>query len=132
MGIVTIVPVVSGTQPTIWAAPRYGGLAVTTIGIVPYRKVDDPDKLRRLMDAVLMLEADIELPVLLRHLVEEARSLVNARYGALGVLDETRTGLEQFITVGLSDAEEKAIGARPAGHGRTRVVDQQPRDTPPS
>ena len=54
---------------------------VGTIGVVPYRNVEDPAKLRRLMDAVLMIEADIELPVLLRHLVEEACSLVDARYG---------------------------------------------------
>jgi len=69
------------------------------------------------MDAVLMIEADVELPVLLRHLVEEACSLVDARYGALGVLNETRTGLEQFLTVGLSDEEELRIGPRPAGRG---------------
>jgi signal transduction histidine kinase len=69
------------------------------------------------MDAVLMIEADVELPVLLRHLVEEACSLVNARYGALGVLNEERTGLEQFLTVGLSEEEELLIGPRPTGRG---------------
>jgi signal transduction histidine kinase len=84
---------------------------------VPYRRVDDPAKLRRLMDAVLMIEADIELAVLLRHIVEEACSLVGARYGALGVLNEARSGLERFLTVGLSEDQEKAIGARPTGRG---------------
>ena len=84
---------------------------------MPYKRVEDPAKLRRLMDAVLMIEADIELPVLLRHIVEEACSLVDARYGALGVLNEERTGLEQFLTVGLSDAAERAIGPRPTGRG---------------
>jgi signal transduction histidine kinase len=69
------------------------------------------------MDAVLMIEADVELPILLRHLVEEACSLVDARYGALGVLNEARTGLEQFLTVGLSDEEELRIGRRPTGRG---------------
>jgi signal transduction histidine kinase len=84
---------------------------------VPYNRVEDPAKLRRLMDAVLMIEADIELPFLLHHIVEEASSLVDARYGALGVLNEQRTGLEQFLTVGLGDAAEEAIGARPTGRG---------------
>jgi signal transduction histidine kinase len=88
-----------------------------TLSGVPYKRVDDPAKLRRLMDAVLMIEADIQLPVLLRHIVEEARSLVDARYGALGVLNEERTGLEQFLTVGLSADSEKAIGSRPTGRG---------------
>jgi signal transduction histidine kinase len=64
-----------------------------------------------------MIEADIELPVLLRHIVEEACSLVDARYGALGVLNEARSGLEQFLTVGLSDDKERAIGPRPTGRG---------------
>jgi signal transduction histidine kinase len=84
---------------------------------VPYQRIDDPAKLRRLMDAVLMIAADVELPVLLRHLVEVACSLVDARYGALGVLNETRTGVEQFLTVGLSQEEEDRIGLRPTGRG---------------
>ena len=38
-------------------------------------------------------------------------------YGALGVLNPARTGLEQFLTVGLSKADERAIGLRPTGRG---------------
>jgi signal transduction histidine kinase len=93
---------------------------------MPYRKVNDPAKLRRLMDAVLMIEADVELPILLRHLVEEACSLVDARYGALGVLNEPRTALEQFLTVGLSDTQERAIGPRPTGRGVLGVLITDP------
>jgi signal transduction histidine kinase len=73
-----------------------------------------------------MIEADVELPVLLRHLVEEACSLVDARYGALGVLNESRSGLEQFLTVGLSDAAEEAIGPRPTGRGVLGLVITEP------
>ncbi len=89
---------------------------------MPYHNVEDPAKLLRLIDAVLMIEAAVELPVLLRHLIEEACSLVDARYGALGVLNEARTGLEPFITVGLGDAEEESIGARPTGRGVLGVL----------
>ena len=89
---------------------------------MPYHNVEDPAKLLRLIDAVLMIEAAVELPVLLRHLIEEACSLVDARYGALGVLNEARTGLEPFITVGLGEAEEEAIGARPTGRGVLGVL----------
>jgi nitrate/nitrite-specific signal transduction histidine kinase len=64
-----------------------------------------------------MMEADVDLPELLRHLVEEACELVGARFGALGVLNEARTALDQFVTVGLSDEEEEQIGARPTGRG---------------
>jgi hypothetical protein len=52
---------------------------------VPYRRIDDAEKLRRLLDAVLMIEADLELPDLLHLFVHEACALVDARYGALGV-----------------------------------------------
>jgi signal transduction histidine kinase len=93
---------------------------------VPFRNINDPEKLRRLMDAVLMIEADIELTVLLGHLIEEACALVGARYGALGVLNEARTGLEQFLTVGLTEAEERAIGARPTGRGVLGLVITHP------
>lgn len=84
---------------------------------MPYRTIDDPVKLRRLLDAVLLLEADLSLPVLLRHFVEEACSMTGARYGALGVLNEDRTALSEFITVGLSDEQEHKIGHRPTGLG---------------
>ncbi len=86
---------------------------VSTIRVVHYRRIDDALKLRRLLDAVLMIEADVELSDLLHLFVKEACSLVGARYGALGVLNEARTTLEQFVTVGLSDEEEESIGQRP-------------------
>jgi signal transduction histidine kinase len=90
---------------------------VSTIPNVPYHRIDDPEKLRRLMTAVLMVSADIELAELLKHFVGEACSLVEARYGALGVLNPARTALDQFLTVGLTDEEEREIGPRPTGRG---------------
>ena len=56
---------------------------------------------------MLLIEGDLDLPVLLRHVVEEARAMTGARFGVLGVLNEDRTGLAEFITVGL-DSEEVA------------------------
>ena len=73
-----------------------------------------------------MITADIELSDLLRHLVEEARSVVGARYAALGVLNTSRTGLEQFITVGLSPEEEAQIGDRPTGRGVLGLLITEP------
>jgi signal transduction histidine kinase len=93
---------------------------------VPYTRVEDPKKLQRLMAAVLMITADVELQDLLHHIVEEARSLVEARYAALGVLDATRTGLEEFITVGLSDDDVTAIGPRPVGRGVLGLLITEP------
>ena len=84
---------------------------------MPYHSIDDPAKLRRVLEATLLIEADLELPTLLRHIVNEARSMTNARYGALGVLDDAGTALAEFITSGLDPAEEERIGERPTGRG---------------
>jgi signal transduction histidine kinase len=84
---------------------------------MPHRRIEDPATLRRLLEAVFLLEADFSLPVLLRHFVQEACSMTGARYGALGVLNEEKTGLEEFITVGLTEDQERAIGSRPTGRG---------------
>ncbi len=95
---------------------------------MPHRRIDDPATLRRLLEAVLLLEADLSLPVLLRHFVQEACSMTRARYGALGVLNEQRTALEEFITVGLGKDQERAIGKRPTGLGvlGLLIVDPKP------
>ena len=94
---------------------------------MPYRSIEDPVKLRRVLEATLLIEADLELPSLLRHVVEEARSMAGARYGALGVLNEDRTALSEFVTSGLEPEEERLIGARPAGLGVLGLLISDPR-----
>jgi signal transduction histidine kinase len=84
---------------------------------VPYHSIEDPSKLRRVLEATLLIERDLELPALLRHVAEEAQSMTGARYAALGVLNEDRTGLAEFVTVGLTAADESRIGTRPTGRG---------------
>ena len=84
---------------------------------MPHHSIEDPATLRRILDATLLIEADLELPVLLHHVIQEARSMTGARYGALGVLNDDRSGLVQFITVGLDPDEEERIGPRPTGRG---------------
>ncbi len=93
---------------------------------MPFRSIEDPAKLRRVLEATLLLEGDLELQVLLRHFIEEARSMTAARYGALGVLNEDHTALSQFLTVGLEPDEEHRIGARPTGRGVLGVLINDP------
>ncbi len=83
----------------------------------PFDRIDDPAKLRRLVQAILILDAELNLPVVLRRIIAEARDLVDAQFGALGVLTEDGRSLEQFLTVGLSQEEERDIGSRPTGQG---------------
>ena len=83
----------------------------------PFDRIDDPARLRRLVQAILILDAELNLPVVLRRIIEEARDLVDAQYGALGVLTEDGQALDQFLTVGLTHDEVRAIGPRPTGRG---------------
>lgn len=73
--------------------------------------------IERLAAAARAVSGQLELSAVLRELVGAAAELVEARYGAVGVLDESGERLVQFVTVGLSDAEAAAIGAPPCGRG---------------
>lgn len=94
---------------------------------MPYRSIEDPAKLRRVLEATHLVEADLDLPVLLRHVIDEALSMTNARYGALGVLTEDRSALVDFITVGLTEEQEQQIGARPTGRGVLGLLISDPK-----
>lgn len=65
---------------------------------------------------------------MLRRIVDGAVDLVDATYGALGVLDDTGTRLAQFITVGIDEEGHRAIGSLPEGHGilGLLIVDAKP------
>jgi len=76
-----------------------------------------PRELRRLLEAVLVVGSELDLATALRRIIEAAADLVHARFGALGVLDETGNALSEFITVGISEAQRAAIGDLPKGHG---------------
>jgi len=76
-----------------------------------------PRSLRQLLDAVLAVGSDLDLTSVLQRIVESAAALVDARYGALGVVDEAGTGLMQFITVGIDDELRARIGPLPKGLG---------------
>jgi signal transduction histidine kinase len=94
---------------------------------MPYEGIDDAARLRRLLDAVLFLGSELRVPTVLRRIVEAACELVGARYGALGVLDERREGLTEFITVGVSARQIEHIGSLPRGHGILGLLIVDPR-----
>jgi signal transduction histidine kinase len=93
----------------------------------PVGRQAGPRQLRRLLDAVLVVGSELELSLVLRRIVETARDLVGARYGALGVLDERGVALAEFVTVGITEAERAAIGDLPKGHGILGLLIVDPR-----
>ena len=82
-----------------------------------FHRIQDPDRLHALIDAILLIETDANLSTLLSRIVETATKLVGARYGALGVLASDRETLSRFVTFGLNRDQETAIGERPHGKG---------------
>jgi signal transduction histidine kinase len=89
--------------------------------------IHDPERLSSLLDAVLLIGSDLSLPAVLRRIVEAACHLVDARYGALGVLDPAAEGLAEFITFGVDDETAAATGDPPAGHGILGLLIRDPR-----
>lgn len=87
-----------------------------------------PRQLRKLLDGVLTIGSDLDLHSVLHTIIETAADVVDAQYGALGVLDETGTRLADFVTVGIDDAGRAAIGHLPEGHGilGLLIVDPKP------
>jgi signal transduction histidine kinase len=59
----------------------------------------------------------LDVEVVLQRILRAAQELTGARFAALGVLDESRTGLDRFLTLGLDDAARRRIGSLPTGRG---------------
>jgi signal transduction histidine kinase len=83
-------------------------------------------RLRALLRANQAVVERLELPVVLERIVESAVQLVDADYGALGVISPSG-GLEQFINVGMSPEDAAAIGHLPEGHGLLGALIDDPR-----
>jgi len=74
------------------------------------------DRVRKLLEAVVGIGSGLELETALTRILQAAVTLVDAEYGALGVLgDEQR--LARFITVGMTPEQIAKIGPFPEGHG---------------
>jgi len=74
-------------------------------------------QLEALHGAALALTTELDLSTVLQKVVDLSRGLVNARYGAVGVLEPDGKQIAQFITSGITDAERGHMGAPPQGFG---------------
>jgi signal transduction histidine kinase len=74
------------------------------------------DRVRSLLEAVVAVGSNLDLDTVLHRIVQAAAALVNARYGALGVI-APGSQLAEFITVGLDGDQAAAIDHLPEGHG---------------
>ncbi|MFC5905799.1 GAF domain-containing protein [Streptacidiphilus monticola] len=87
---------------------------------------DTRDRVQTLLEAVLAIGSELDLETVLRRIVQSAVDLVDARYGALGVLGEEGT-IRQFITVGMDEETIARIGHYPRGEGILGLLIREPR-----
>jgi two-component system, NarL family, sensor histidine kinase DevS len=83
------------------------------------------DRMHGLLEAVVAIGSGLELEAMLRRIVEAAVDLVDARYGALGVIGEDQR-LVEFIPVGLDAKEISEIHHWPEGRGLLGLLIKEP------
>lgn len=83
------------------------------------------ERLAGLLDAVVAVSSNLDLPTVLSRIVSSACVLVDAEYGALGVVDESGQHLLEFITHGVPDGA--VAGELPSGHGVLGLLLADPR-----
>jgi signal transduction histidine kinase len=94
---------------------------VRSIGQMQQRLERHNEELLALHSAGLDVAAELSLDAVLNKVVERARTLVGARYGALSVVNADGS-IQTFITSGVSAEVRARIGPPPVGHGLLGVV----------
>ncbi|MBS9373598.1 sensor histidine kinase [Rhodococcus sp. B50] len=87
---------------------------------------DAPTTLRGLLEAVLVVGSGLELDSMLQRIVAAATSLLDARYGALGVR-AADGGLSEFVYVGIDPTQREVMGHLPEGRGILGLLINDPR-----
>jgi signal transduction histidine kinase len=83
--------------------------------------------IRRLLDVGRALMTDLDLEAVLDRVLETGRELTGARYAALGILNDQRSELEQFLTSGVDNEElRRTIGDLPRGRGVLGALIERP------
>lgn len=79
-----------------------------------------------ILDVARGVLSELDLDIVLDRVLQSAQELTEARYAALGVLNESRTELARFITRGIDEETHAAIGSLPRGRGVLGALIQEP------
>ncbi len=82
----------------------------------------ETDRLRALVETGIALSSELSLDGVLERIVEAAARVTSAEYAALGVIDPTGSGLERFVTFGMTPQVQTEIGDPPHGRGILGVL----------
>jgi signal transduction histidine kinase len=99
----------------------FGFVMVRAISRAHKRLEHQNEELLALHGAALDVTAELSLDSVLNKVVDRARTLVGARYGALSVVD-SNGHIETFLTSGITPEQRATLGAPPTGHGLLGVV----------
>jgi signal transduction histidine kinase len=83
-------------------------------------------RLQQLLDAMLSIGSDLSLPAVLQRIIGSACKLVDARYGALGVVDD-HGQLTDLATSGIDESTHDAVGRLPEFTGILGVLLRDPK-----
>jgi two-component system, NarL family, sensor histidine kinase DevS len=84
--------------------------------------VHESDRLRALVETGIAINSELSLDGVLERIVEAAARVTGAQYAALGVIDAAGSGLERFVTYGLTPEVQTQIGDPPHGRGILGVL----------
>ena len=84
------------------------------------------DRLAALDEATRGIAEVLDVDSVLQLIVDRVRGLVDARYAALGIVDE-RGVIERFITSGITPAQRARVGPPPRGHGLLGLISREGR-----
>lgn len=103
------------------AFAAYGAVMLGVTGTMRDRLKRQNRELLALHAAGLDVASELSLENVLKKVVDQARHLVGAKYGALSVVGDDGA-IHSFITSGVTPDERAAIGPPPVGHGILGVV----------
>ncbi len=86
----------------------------------------DQARLRRLIEVGRSLVGESDTATVIESALTAARELTGAKYAALGILDTRRAEVERFLTLGIDQETQDAIGDPPHGRGVLGLLIEEP------
>jgi two-component system, NarL family, sensor histidine kinase DevS len=116
----SVVKVASGADERIGATT--GEPCGLPANIVRMATAHETDRLRALVETGIAINSELSLDGVLERIVEAAARVTGAQYAALGVIDRSGSGLERFVTYGMTPEVQTQIGDPPHGRGILGVL----------
>ena len=84
------------------------------------------DRLSRMAEACLRIASNLDIDAVLQEVIDAARSLTGARYGALVSFDDSGD-IRDLVTSGMTPEERRRMGGLPKGLGLLGYLNEVPR-----